>query len=100
MQQFQVFRRRATRARTKHGTVFGPANVPIILPLFRFFQAFDDMLSAETLGDKILRVPTFYSAPNDDGGAEVVLGLCVSIIVFGAIHCIAWSFHFVTLPER
>ena len=96
MQRFQVFRR---RARTEHGTVLGLVYVFIVFPLSRFFQAFDDMISAETLGDKILRVPTFYSAPNDDSGASITLGGCVSI-VFGAIHCIAWSFHFATLPER
>ena len=64
----------------------------------RFFKAFDDMLNAETLGDETLRVPTFYSPHNDDG-SEIAVGVCVSI-VFGAIHFIAWSFHFATLAER
>ena len=97
MQQFQNFRRQAC---TKHGTVFGLVYIFIVFPLIRFFQAFDDMLGPdETLGDNILRVPTFYSSPNDDGGNAIVLGVCVAI-VFGAIHCIAWSFHFVTLPEQ
>ena len=96
MQQFQAFRRRAC---TKHGTVFGLAYVFIVFPLIWFFQYFDDMFSAETLKGKTLRVPTFYSPPDDDSSYALLLGVCVSI-VFGAIHCIAWSFHFATLPER
>ena len=96
MQRFHAFRRRAC---IEHGMVFGLGYVFIVFPLFRFFEAFDDMLSAETLGNEPLRVPTFYSPPNDDSGAALGLGVCVSI-VFGAIHCIAWSFHFATLQER
>ena len=96
MQQFQAFRRRAC---TKHGTVFGLAYVFIVFPVNRFFNAFHDMVTCETLGDKILRVPTFYSPPDDDDGLGISLGGLVAI-VFGAIHCIAWSFHFATLPER
>ena len=57
------------------------------------------MLNCDTLGNKTLRVPTFYSPPNEDSDTALALGVCVSI-VFGAIHCIAWSFHFATLPER
>ena len=98
MQQFQVFRR---RARTKRGTVFGLVYVFIVFPLFRFLQAFDDMINTETLGDETLRVPTFYSPPDNlnDTSIAIILGVCVSI-VFGAIHCIAWSFRFTTLQER
>jgi len=96
VQRFQAFIRRSC---TKHGTIFGLGYVFIVFPVMRFFSAFDDMLHCETLQDKTLRVPTFYSPPDDDNGTALVLGLCVSI-VFGAIHCIAWSFHFVTFPER
>ena len=96
MQRFQAFRR---RARTKHGTILGLGYVFIVFPLKRFFRAFDDMLNCETLGDKTLRVPTFYSPPDDDSSTALGIGVCVSI-VFGAIHCIAWSFHFATLPEQ
>jgi hypothetical protein len=53
MQRFQAFRRRARR--TKHGTVFGLGYVFIVFPLKRFFQAFDETLNGETLGDKTLR---------------------------------------------
>ena len=96
MQRFQAFRR---RARSKHGTIFGLGYVFIVYPLILFFKPFNDMINAETLGDKTLRVPTFYSPPNNNSGVALVLGICVSI-VFGAIHCIAWSFHFATLAER
>ena len=96
MERFQAFRR---RARMKHGTLLGSGYVFIFFPLKRFFGAFDDMVNCDTLGDKTLRVPTFYSPPDEDDGMPTALGVCVAI-VFGAIHCIAWSFHFATLPER
>jgi hypothetical protein len=96
MERFQAFRR---RARMKHGTLFGTGYVFIVFPLERFFGAFSDMLNCETVGDKTLRVPTFYSPPDEGSDIALLLGVCVSI-VFGAIHCIAWSFHFATLPER
>jgi len=95
MERFQAFRRNAC---TKHGTLLGLGHVFIVSPLERFFNAFYDMLDCETLGNNTLRVPTFYSPPSH-GVLAYFLGLCVSIM-FGAIHCIAWSFHFATLPER
>lgn len=60
-----------------------------------------DMVGCETLEDKTLRVPTFYAPPEetDVDGTEAIIAVCVSI-VFGAIHCIAWSFHFATLKEQ
>jgi len=95
MERFQAFRRRACM---KHGTLLGLGYVFIIFPLERFFVALRDMLGCETLGDNTLRVPTFYSPPFDED-TSFLLGICVSIM-FGAIHCIAWSFHFATLSER
>ena len=83
----------------KHGTLLGLGYVFIVFPLERFFVAFRDMTGCDTLGNNPLRVPTFYSSPDKDDGTAAVLGVCV-LIVFGAIHCIAWSFHFATLPER
>jgi len=96
MQRFQAFIRRSC---TKHGAVLGVGYVFIVFPLKRFFEAFADMLHCQTLGDTTLRVPIFYSPPDEDCSVALGLGLCVSI-VFGAIHCIAWSFHFATSPER
>ena len=96
MRQFQTFRR---RARIKYGSVSGSIYVFIIYPLENFFRAFIDMTGAETLEDKTLRVPTFYSSPDVDRNMAIGLGFFVSI-VFGAIHCIAWSFHFTTMRER
>ena len=98
MARFQTFRR---RSREKHGTLLGSGYVFIVFPLQRFFGAFAELLTCNTLEDETLRVPTFYSPTHDDDddGAAFILGICVSI-VFGAIHCIAWSFHFATLPER
>ena len=99
MQRFQAFRRGAC---DEYGTLFGRGYVFIGFPLKRFLSAFGDMSFRRTLGDKNLRVPTFYSPYNDDDPDDMIpstLAMCVATI-FGAIHCIAWSFHFVTLQER
>ena len=60
--------------------------------------AFDDMMTCDTVGDKSLRVPTFYSS-YEDNALLFLLATCIAT-VFGAIHCIAWSFQFATLQER
>ena len=95
-EQFQAFRRRAPK---KHGPLLGLGYVFIVFPLQRFFVAFGDMIFCDTLEDKTLRVPTFYSPHEEDTRIAILLGMCVSIM-FGAIHCIAWSLHFATLPEQ
>lgn len=74
----------------------------LLFPLKRFLRTFDDTMNRETLeGNTVLRVPTFYSPPNssDDKFIADIFAVCVSI-VFGATHCVAWSFHFATLQER
>jgi hypothetical protein len=99
MRRFRAFKRGACE---EYGTFFGLGYVFIGFPLQRFFSAFDDMMYCKTPGDKSLQVPTFYSPQNDDNDNDnipFVLGACVAT-VFGAIHCIAWSFHFTTLQER
>jgi hypothetical protein len=57
------------------------------------------MVNCVTLGDDTLRVPTFYSPTDASDGAVILIGVCISV-VFGAVHCIAWSFYFATLQER
>jgi len=96
MQRLQAFIRRAC---VKHGTILGLGYALIIFPILRFFGPFGDMMHCKALGDKTLRVPTFYSPTDETDKPAGRIGLCVSI-VFGAIHCIAWSFHFATLQER
>jgi len=99
MQRFRVFRRGAC---AKYGSLFGLAYVFIAFPLNQFLSAFDDMAGCETLGDKRLRVPTFYSPHNEDHPKNLILlapATCVAT-VFGAIHCIPWSFQFATLQEQ
>ena len=99
IQRFRDFRRGACEER---GTLFGLGYVFIGFPLKRFFHAFYDMSDCKSLGNKSLRVPTFYSSYNDDDPNDdkpTAPAVCVAT-VFGAIHCIAWSFHFATLQER
>ena len=99
MQRFRAFRRGACE---EYGLLFGLVYVFILFPLKRFLGAFDDMVGCETLGDKRLRVPIFYSPYNEDDPEDripLASATCVAT-VFGAIHCIAWSFHFATLQEQ
>jgi hypothetical protein len=77
----------------------------LLYQLGLFFGGFAEMLASERLNDSMpLRVPTFYSPkftnydPRDPSVA-VVVAFCTAII-FGAIHGIAWSFHFPSLQER
>ena len=95
MQRFRDFIRDACN---EHGILFGLGYVFIGFPLKRFLGAFMDMASCATLGDKSLRVPTFYSSCTDTG-FQFFLAACIAT-VFGAIHCIAWSFQFAILQER
>jgi hypothetical protein len=99
IQQFRAFRRAACE---EYGTFIGFAYVFIGFPLKRFFVGLVDMANCTTLGDKRLRVPTFYS-PDDEDAEEVTIPFAIAACVatvFGAIHCIAWSFHFPTLRDR
>ena len=98
MERFRAFRRDACE---EYGTLFGLGYVFVGFPLQRFLGAFNDMAECTTLGDKSLRVPTFYSPYNDNGNKDLPFYLAIGVAtVFGAIHCIAWSFHFPTLQER
>ena len=99
MERFWAFRRSACEER---GTLFGLGYVFIGFPLLQFIHALWDMAGgSDLLGDTSLRVPTFYSPDNNDYDNRILLALVVCVAtVFGAIHCIAWSFHFATLQER
>jgi len=98
MQRFHAFRRRSC---IEHGTLFGLVHVFIVFPLKPFFRCFKDMTSCDTLRDKTLRVPTFYAPPHRCGVNNTLFIFAVLVsMIFGAIHCIAWSFHFPTLRER
>jgi hypothetical protein len=97
MQRFRAFRRDACK---KYGTLSGLGYVFIGFPLQRFFYSFNDMLDCSHLYGKSLRVPTFYAPDNGNDFAAIgALAMCVAT-VFGAIHCVPWSFHFATLQER
>ena len=98
MQQFQSFRISACK---EYGTLVGLGYVFIGFPLKRFFRTIILMIVCETLGDKTLRVPTFYSPPLNETDTNIIDAAvyCMST-VFGAIHCIAWSFQFASLQER
>jgi len=89
----------------EYGTLFGLGYVFIGFPLKLFWGGLDDMWDCHNLGDKkSLWVPTFYSPDSHCvhgiiSESAVKVGTCIAI-VFGAIHCIPWSFHFATLQEQ
>ena len=102
MQRFSSF---IQRQRQTHGTVLGLAYAFFLYPVLSFFRAFNAMLISVSLDDSMpLRVPTFYAPTFTDydpfdTSELITLGMCVAI-VFGGIHCVAWSFHFPTLQEK
>ena len=99
MQRFRAFRRGACE---EYGTLVGLGYVFIGFPLKRFLGAFNEMSDRKTVGDQSLRVPTFYAPCNNDDPNDLIPlapAMCAAT-VFGAIHCIPWSFHFATLQER
>jgi len=102
MQRFRAFIRDACE---EYGTLSGLGYVFISFPLTRFVEGLGGMWDCDNLGDNSLRVPTFYSPDSHrvrlrkSESPPVKVATCVAI-VFGAIHCIPWSFHFPTLQER
>jgi hypothetical protein len=97
MQRFSAF---IQQQQQKHGTLLGLAYVFIIHPPFSFFRGFRDMRSSDTVHDSSpLRVPTFY-APDSVTIDDAHIGVAYFVaIVFGGIHCIAWSFQFPSVLE-
>jgi len=90
-------------ARRKHGTFLGLLYAFIYHPLKLFLRAFGDMLGRYDVPPGQLRVPTFYSPNVNNSYNRNIFLLIVSVCVatmFGSIHCIAWSFHFLTTHEK
>ena len=60
-----------------------------------------DFIGGGDIEPRSKRVPTFYSGEssgNDDPQTHTVTGLVA--VIFGAIHCIAWSFQFPSHMEQ
>jgi len=72
-------------------------------PLFALGESLFGIATTTTLKSDATHVPTFY-APNTDGSADhislVYFGLPVVAAIFGALHCIAWNFHFPSHIEQ
>jgi len=99
MQRFHAFRQRVC---IKHGALCGLGYVFILFPLQRFFGAFADILGREALGDKVIRVPTFYSAPHLHTGLPLLFSFYVSMTFGGEniISSLSSKSDFATLQER
>jgi hypothetical protein len=103
----------------KHGTVLGLAFTflrlvsiglalalqTLLYPLSFLLHDLKDLYASDILDDSMpLRVPKFYSPKFRDYGPyphkpTFSIAFCTALI-FGAIHCIAWSFPFPSLQER
>ena len=100
LQQFSAF---IQRQRQMRGTILGLAYVFLLHPLRLFLRTILDMLQSNSLRDSTpFRVPTFYSSTFTDydpttGSYATVMYVA---IIFGSIHCIAWSFHFPSFQEK
>jgi len=72
-------------------------------PLFALGESLFGIATTTTLKSDATHVPTFY-APNTDDSDDhqflVAFGLPVVAAVFGALHCIAWNFHFPSHIEQ
>jgi hypothetical protein len=95
IQQFSVF---IQRQRQQYGSFLGLIYVFLIYPFYRFFKPLLDMLTYSSLRNSShLRVPTFHAFL--DARYAIIVAPPLAVI-FGAIHCIAWSFHFPTVQEQ
>ena len=90
--------------RQKYGIFFGLAYVFIHDSLLAFLQAAGEIMGSTTLhsSSSPLRTHTFYSPWDDmDQKHFFVTHFPIGVaVVFGGIHCIAWSFQFPSLQER
>jgi len=58
-------------------------------------------ISVDFEGRRVKRMPTFYAGPGDDSEkAYTYFATGLVAMIFGAIHCIAWSFHFPSRTEQ
>jgi len=68
-----------------------------IYPVGALAMPLNDIATSSTVKVHASHVPTFY-APNTTSSAdgELLLGIILSVVaaIFGALHCIAWNFHF------
>lgn len=89
------------RSRFKEKGLLALMYIFIIEPFIVTWSSVKDMITCDSL-DQVpnqFSVPTFYapSSPNDI--IATVIGLGVGIL-FGGIHCVAWSFDFPSIPEE
>ena len=73
----------------------------MLADVFEFVEMLGHMSGGGDIEPRSKRVPTFYSGKSSDNGdpkTYAVTGLVG--VIFGAIHCIAWSFQFPSHMEQ
>jgi len=81
--------------------LFSLVYISIVKPIFIIGDGVTEALGCNTIprSPTQLSVPTFYSPDSSNDGFSVLIGFIVSVI-FGGIHCIAWSFGFPSVQEE
>jgi hypothetical protein len=85
----------------QHDPIQRPWCRDMLMELFEFVERFGHMSGGGDIEPRSKRVPTFYSGElsgDDDPRTHAVTGLVA--VIFGAIHCIAWSFQFPSHMEQ
>ena len=89
------------RSRFKEKGLIAPIYIFMIEPFIVAWSSVKDMITCESIPrvPNQFSVPTFYAPPSPNDKHAILIGLFVGIL-FGGIHCVAWSFDFPSIPEK
>ena len=86
----------------KEKGLFALVYIFVIKPFMIILRGVRDMLACNSIPHRLpsdLSVPTFYAPDSPNHGFSVLHGVIFGVL-FGGIHCIAWSFGFPSSPEE
>ena len=108
LQHASTFTRLQThfRSRFKEKGLVAPIYIFMIEPFIVAWSSVKDMITCDCESLRSLprvpnqfSVPTFYAPSSKSDKFAIIIGLFVGIL-FGGIHCVAWSFDFPSIPEK
>ena len=84
----------------EHGPAQGPWCRDMLAGVFEFVEMLGHMSGGGDIEPRSKRVPTLYwgESSDDDPRTHAAAGLVA--VIFGAVHCIAWSFQFPSHMEQ
>jgi hypothetical protein len=84
----------------QHGSIQRPWCRDMLADVFEFVE-FGHIAGGGDVEPRSKRVPTFYSGESsDDDEPQTYAVTALVAVIFGAIHCIAWSFQFPSHMEQ